>query len=94
MSPQWKKLLMNGIRPAMQRIADDMVEEAFRAAPRLSWSLAGSIRGKVISSGEDMAAIAYATTVYAGWVEVGTSDTPAQPYLRPALVKVAQRWFR
>ena len=31
---------------------------------------------------------------YARFVEFGTSDRPAQPFLRPALAEVPQRWSR
>jgi hypothetical protein len=94
LSPNWRRLVADETRPEWEKAAKEMAEFAEQTAPRLTGELAGSITGEMVGSGDDIAALAYATAPHAAWVEIGTSDTRAQPYLRPALVKVAKRRFR
>jgi HK97 gp10 family phage protein len=65
-----------------------IAESARFMAPRLTGALAVSIRVDMTTDGEDRAVEILADVPYAGYVEFGTSDTPAQPFLRPALDEV------
>jgi HK97 gp10 family phage protein len=75
----------------LRRLAGEVAEDAKRLAPRRTGNLARSIH---VSEVDDRHAIVEAdprnhdasagNEPYAGYVERGTSDTPAQPFLRPA----------
>lgn len=67
----------------LQRIAEDILDEAQRAVPVDTGDLRRS--GTVRENGDEYE-VAF-TAPYAAYVELGTQDTPAQPYLLPAAVK-------
>lgn len=52
----------------------------------------GALKASITSASQGISTTAqaaiFATVEYGGFVEFGTSDTPAQPYLRPALDSV------
>jgi HK97 gp10 family phage protein len=71
-------------RPVLSPIATDIASDASRIAPRDTGFLANNIR---VESVDDRSARVISEAPYSGHVEFGTSDTPAQPFLRPALYK-------
>jgi HK97 gp10 family phage protein len=75
-------------RDPMDEIGEAVVEEARRIAPVDTGDLAASIHAveETVDGGPGVAIVADVS--YAAFVELGTSDTPAQPYLRPALERV------
>lgn len=66
---------------ARDHALDDIAEDARRYAPVATGELVSSIR---VNKSEGTVE---ATANHAVYVELGTSDTPAQPFLRPALYK-------
>ncbi len=69
----------------VQRVGREAAVGARRKAPVLTGTLAGSITARPIKDGVEIVA----TAPYAPYVEYGTSDTPSQPFLRPALNEAA-----
>ncbi len=61
-------------------VTEEVAQDATRMAPRDTGRLAASIHAE----GDDTVV---AEADYAAYVELGTSDMPAQPYLRPALYR-------
>lgn len=74
---------------AMEDIAEEIADKATSAAPRDTGALADSIEGGAVLEGGTWKARVVAEVDYAAYVEFGTSDTPAQPFLRPAADEVA-----
>ena len=76
------------IEPTAEKVgtkaAKRMAETAGRLAPRLTGTLASSIRAKGTSF--------TAAVDYAGFVEYGTSKTGPQPFIRPAVSKHQDEW--
>lgn len=73
-----------------QRVGSEVERRAEARAPRRTGALAASITSHRIKDGVE-------TTVgvdYGAYVEYGTSDTPAQPFLRPALNEVGPTFGR
>lgn len=70
------------------RIGEEVRERAERLAPTDTGALAASIHVEVESVDGHPGAAVIADVPYAGYVETGTSDTPAQPYLRPAIEQI------
>ena len=80
-------------KPLLRKLAEDVARDAKRLAPKRTGRLAKSIH---VAEVTDSHAIVEADPknpdpgtkpedkAYAGLVERGTSDTPAQPFLRPA----------
>lgn len=68
----------------LERTADAIVADAEAYAPRDTGRLATSIRRTPVQGKQ---VEIEATAGHAVYVELGTRDTAAQPYLRPALMK-------
>lgn len=68
--------LSAGSKLIVVKSAQRIASAASSAAPRLTGTLAGSVRatGNVVT----------ASAPYSGYVEHGTGDTPAQPFFFPA----------
>lgn len=72
----------HSIEDACNHVVDKITEVAIEKAPRKTGRLKGSIRN------DGNAASGYtvtADTEYSAYVERGTEDAPAQPFLRPAI---------
>lgn len=67
------------------RIGEETAQKAQELAPVLTGALKASIAAHPHGITETAHAEIIADVPYAAYVEFGTSDTPAQPYLRPAL---------
>lgn len=80
------RLIDTDVHDSIGEWADEIAEEASRLAPKDTGRLANSIKKK--ESGDEWKVVA--ETEYATMVEMGTRDTPPQPYLRPALVRVLE----
>lgn len=65
-----------------KKVAEDAADRMRQMAPSRTGALKGSIR----STDGDIVAEA----PYAAYVEFGTSDTPSQPFFRPALHEAEQ----
>lgn len=80
--------ILNGIPAAlvgqMEDVVDQAVEDAKQRVPVDTGKLQRSIHGQVTVEGGTVRGEISAATEYAWYVEAGTSDTPAQPYMRPA----------
>lgn len=76
------------VSPDIQRRADNVAESARTIVPVLTGALLASI--EVVQADEEGGWRVEATAPYAGFVEFGTSDTPAQPYLGPSLSRAAE----
>lgn len=85
---QWEQATET--REMIQDVGEAVAAEAAAIAPKLTGRLASSIRSAPDSSGPARSEIG-ADVDYAAYVEFGTSDTPAQPFLRPALERVVGR---
>lgn len=79
--------------PLLRHLADDIAADARALAPERTGDLKASIRVEEVDD-HHAVVVADATRqqkkgpeAYAYWVEKGTSDTKAQPFLRPALYK-------
>jgi HK97 gp10 family phage protein len=66
-------------------LAQEVAGRASAKAPRRTGRLAASLRVENAGLGQAAEAQVIADTPYSGFVEFGTSDTPAQAFLRPAL---------
>lgn len=73
----------------LEKLGGEMSQDAQRYAPVRTGELRDSIDHQVVNDrspdGFDQMLVVYATAEHAGFVELGTSRSPAQPYLRPAL---------
>ena len=78
------RVIDNEIKPKITETADEIRDEASNLAPRDTGRLASSI----VSKKEGEKWLIVAETEYALYVELGTQNKPAQPYLRPAMIKV------
>lgn len=72
-------------RHMVDEIAEAVAEEARHLAPVDTGLLAASIKVEQETLDGNPGAVIVAGVPYAAYVEVGTSDTPAQPFLRPAI---------
>lgn len=72
------------------RVGRETAQTARQRAPKRTGTLAGSISAHPIKDGVEITA----TAPYAAYVEYGTSDTPSQPFLRPALQEEARDFGR
>lgn len=72
------------LRGVISRVADDIAEDAQRYAPKDTGRLANSIHVEQVSARQ---ARVKADAPYAGYVEFGTENMAAQPFMRPALYK-------
>lgn len=73
-----------------QRVGSLVERSARQKAPKLTGTLAASIGSHRIRDGVEITVDAD----YGGYVEYGTSDTPSQPFLRPALNEAASEFGR
>lgn len=64
-------------------LVEDVADDARRNAPVETGELQDSIHGEVVGTEGRVSA----TADHAAYVELGTSEMPAQPYLRPAVYK-------
>ena len=80
--------------PLLRRLANEVAADARRLAPKRTGRLAASIhvaevtdRHAIVQADPRNPDASAGDEPYAGFVERGTSDTPAQPFLRPALLR-------
>ncbi|MFD5711326.1 HK97-gp10 family putative phage morphogenesis protein [Streptomyces pharetrae] len=71
------------IRRAAERKAEEIAEEVAKDARRLAPVDTGHLRASIRTEGNQVIAEAD----YAAYVELGTEDQRAQPFLRPALYR-------
>lgn len=96
--PGWEEALLRSteLRDWLQPIADAAKADAVANAPERLGYLKGSIEAVVDYSPRHRALVVhlYASDFKAWWAEAGTSDTPAQPFLVPAIERAAPlaRW--
>ena len=69
----------------MAEIAETIVTVAKELVPKDTHATEESIEGGAVLEGSGWTARASAGTPYAPYVEYSTEDTPAQPFMRPAL---------
>lgn len=72
----------------VKMIGEKVASEAERIAPKDTGALASSIHVDLEFSDGHPGAVIVADVPYAAFVELGTYDTPAQPFLRPAIEEV------
>lgn len=90
MDPSGQARIAEAALRLRQRLAEDVAEDARRLAPSDTGALRAGIH--VETSGEDVTVVSSRhvdgddpkVPVY---VELGTHDAPAQPYLRPAVYR-------
>ena len=75
---------------AFQEVAPFVVASAQEFVPVVS----GDLQGSIVAEVEDGTLRIGSPLDYADEIEVGTEKTPAQPYLRPALMKTLRRFER
>lgn len=78
-SPGWEAKVEAAAQHIVEELAEEIAEDARRAAPVRTGRLRASIRAegnRVNAGGGDVD--------YAAYVELGTRNMAAQPYLRPA----------
>lgn len=71
------------IERMMGRLVDEIADDAQNNAPVNTGELVASISGEVSGTEGRVGALAD----HAAYVELGTENMPAQPYLRPSLYK-------
>ncbi|HEY0891267.1 MAG TPA: HK97-gp10 family putative phage morphogenesis protein [Nocardioides sp.] len=79
------------IAAEMLRIGARIERDAKRACPVDTGRLRASITHKVERDDQGVSVRIGTGVTYAPWVELGTSRTPAQPFLRPALANEVGR---
>ena len=74
------------VRAALSKTSADIVADAKKASPVDTGNLRASISASPVESGEDGSFYAEIgpTAAYGVFVELGTSRSPAQPFLYPA----------
>lgn len=70
------------------RIGEGVRERAENLAPKDTGALAASLHVEAESSDGHPGVVVIADVPYAAFVELGTIDTPAQPFLRPAIEQI------
>lgn len=85
--PTYPQLLLKDMRVTLQQLGQECEAEAKALAPVLT----GALRQSITTAGAGNKVYVGSDLDYAGTVEYGTSSRPAQPYLRPALIKVRAR---
>lgn len=81
----WEKKLGPHLKKTLGGIAESVRKDAANIVPVDSGALQNSLFSQVADDG--LTAIVGATQDYAAFVELGTSQQVAQPYLRPAVLK-------
>lgn len=101
-----KGIAQNPVRSAVRVAAKDMTERIREAAPERTGRMAESItlklipvseRDKFTSGGNSFEAFDIGPQRFAGYgglVELGTSRTPAQPFMRPTLLGNENVFYR
>ena len=75
-----------GVQAAMERVVDLIVQKAQALAPVDTGRLRSSVEGAVVKMSNDLiSAQVQATAEYANYIEFGTSNMRAQPFLTPAI---------
>lgn len=82
-----KAALAPHLRQGLDKVGGAIEGDASAGAPRRTGTLAGSVTHEVIGDGGGVFVRVSATAPYAFYVETGTSDTRAQPFLRSAALK-------
>lgn len=90
------KLIKEDCRKAVKRAADDIVKLAKDLAPKDTGRLARSIKSVISPEGLAFQVLCDPEVFkrdnvenYAWWVEAGTVNSPAQPFLKPAHEAIA-----
>jgi len=73
------------VRDAAEMAIKDTVLEIENTAKQLSPVLTGNNMRSIESSADGLEGKVYSTSGYGGYLELGTSKMPAQPYFKPAL---------
>jgi len=79
----WQKHIQANLHELLDKLGEDITEDAKRLAPVESGKLRDSISYEV----EDRTVHVYSDVDYSPFVEAGTSVMNPQPYLKPALYK-------
>lgn len=90
--PGYQQILEGEVADYMSaRVENDAEQTAKGNAPVRTGRLRSSIQSE---TDRDGTLHVFSDVEYAPYVEYGTGDTPAQPYLRPTLISVARRHFK
>lgn len=84
-NPGWENQL--DVEKEMSDIGNQVAEDARRMAPVETGALRDSIQSEVSGSGTETTVRVGSNLEYAIYVEMGTSNQGAQPFLRPAATK-------
>jgi HK97 gp10 family phage protein len=82
--------IVTGVRAAVKAETEEIADDMRRGAPRATGELADSMQTEIADDG--LSGKAVATARHATFVEHGTSDTPAQPYVAPAAERARKRF--
>lgn len=66
------------------RVVHDVTEDTARDAQHFAPVLTGELRDMIRAESHGLSGTVISESDHGGYVEHGTSDTPAQPYMRPA----------
>lgn len=88
--PNLDELLAELAEPMVDELSDRVLIEARRDAPVDTGELRNSGEKDVVMENGVPVAVVTFTADHALVVEVGSNDTPPQPYLRPALRRVVR----
>lgn len=89
---RYEVLVRAGIAEAQAAAANDTTTLAKRLCPVDTGRLRSSIRPRI--SAGDLSAEVYTDVEYAGYVEYGTVNMQAEPYLRPAWEAIRPEYIR
>lgn len=84
--------VLDGIRQAKARALEKIGLAAEGYAKRLCPVDTGNLRNSITHDTDDEAAYIGTNVEYAVYVEMGTVNTPAQPYLKPAAADHIERY--
>lgn len=84
--------VLDGIRQAKARALEKIGLAAEGYAKRLCPVDTGNLRNSITHDTDDEAAYIGTNVEYAVYVEMGTVNTPAQPYLKPAAADHMERY--
>ncbi len=92
----WRKLdelpevMRKGMRKAVHDETEEIADDERRAAPELTGELKRGIQAE--HKPERLSGTVAATARHSSFVEHGTSDTPAQPFVEPAITASRRRF--